>query len=66
MTPLPDINAGLLTFEEARQLLGVHHFTLRKWLRDGKLTRYKRGIHTFIDPAELTPKPVAGPKLSVK
>jgi len=57
-----DINAGLIPFEEACRLVNRHPWTVRKWLREGKLTRYKRGPETFIDPAELAPRPVAGPE----
>ncbi len=57
-----DINGGLIPFEEGCQLANRSHFTVRKWLREGKLTRYKRGSSTFLDPAELVPQPVPGPK----
>ena len=57
-----DINAGLIPFDEGCRLANRHPWTMRKWLREGKLTRYKRGRDTFLDPAELAPQPVAGPE----
>ena len=57
-----DINAGLIPLRTGCELANRSLYTVRKWLREGKLTRYKRGSAVFLDPAELAPQPVPGPK----
>ncbi len=37
-------------------------FTLRKWVREGKLTKYKWGRDTYLKKSELVPQAVPGPK----
>ncbi len=53
----PDINGGLIPFDEGCRLVNRSAYTLRLWLRQEKLTRYKRGRSTFLDPAELETLP---------
>jgi hypothetical protein len=37
-------------------------FTLRKWVREGKLTKYKWGRDVYLKKSELVPQAVPGPK----
>ena len=49
-----DENASaFLTAEEAAQLVGLSHWTIRLWLHKGRLTRYKSGSRTVVNRAEL-------------
>ncbi len=57
-----DINGGLVPFDEGCKLVKRSPYTVRLWLRQGKLTRYKRGRETFLDPAEFVPQPQPRPK----
>ena len=57
----PNINAGLIPFEEACRLINRTPYTVREWIRQGKLTRYKRGSDTFLSLDELRPKPTPRP-----
>jgi excisionase family DNA binding protein len=53
--------ADFLTVDGAARLVGVTHWTIRRWLQVSKLTRYKSGQLTFVDREELlaviAPKP---------
>lgn len=57
-----DIDGGLIPLEDAARLLNIKPDTIRLYLRQQRYTRYRRGRQTFLDPAELTPRPVSGPK----
>lgn len=47
-------NADFLTVEDAAQLVGLSHWTLRCWLRLGRLTKYRSGRRrTMISRVEL-------------
>jgi excisionase family DNA binding protein len=46
-------NRAFMTVDEAAQLAGVTHWTVRLWLHKGKLTRYKSGQHPLIRRTEL-------------
>jgi excisionase family DNA binding protein len=46
-------NSDFLTIDEAAQLVGISHWTLRMWLRRGRLTRYKTVSRTVIRRSEL-------------
>jgi len=48
-----NIGSDFLTAIEAAQLVGVSHWTIRLWLRQGKLARYKRMSWTLVSRAEL-------------
>jgi hypothetical protein len=37
-------------------------FTLRKWVREGKLTKYKWGRDLYLKKSELVPQAVPGPR----
>ena len=56
-----DINGGLVPFDEGCKMVKRSPYTVRGWLRQGKLTRYKRGRETFLDPAEFVPQPQPKP-----
>ncbi len=61
-----DINGGLVPFEEGCKMVKRSSYTVRGWLRQGKLTRYKRGRETFLDPAEFVPQPQPKPERRAK
>lgn len=42
-----------LTIEDAAQLVGLSHWTIRMWLRTGKLPKYKSGTRTLVREGEL-------------
>jgi len=37
-------------------------FTLRKWAREGKITKYKFGRDVYLKKSELVPQAAPGPK----
>lgn len=57
----PNINAGLIPFEEACRLIDRAPYTVREWIRQGKFTKYKRGRDVFLSIDELRPKPMPKP-----
>lgn len=46
-------NPKFLTLPEAAQETGFSHWTLRKFLHDGKLTRYRLGSRVLLDRSEV-------------
>jgi excisionase family DNA binding protein len=42
-----------LTVDEAAQLAGYSHWTIRRWVDVGKLTRYRIGARVVVSRAEL-------------
>lgn len=42
-----------LTVDEAARLVGLSHWTIRRWLELGKLTRYKAASRTMVSRPEL-------------
>jgi excisionase family DNA binding protein len=47
-------NTDFLTVDKAAQLVGLSHWTIRRWMEPGgKLTRYKSGSRTVVRRAEL-------------
>jgi excisionase family DNA binding protein len=44
---------GFLTIDEAAQVSGVTHWTIRRWLKTGRLTRYVSGFRPFVCCDEL-------------
>jgi excisionase family DNA binding protein len=54
-------NSDFLTVDEAAQLVGLAHWTIRAWLHKGLLTRYKSASRTVVNRSELLalvePKP---------
>lgn len=48
-----NLNPGFVTVDGAARLVGVTHWTVRKWLQTKRLTRYKTGQHTVVSRAEL-------------
>jgi len=42
-----------LTLDQAAQLVGLSHWTVRSWLHKGLLTRYKSGFRTLVSRVEL-------------
>ena len=61
-----DINGGLVPFDEGCKMVKRSPYTVRLWLRQGKLTRYKHGRETFLDPAEFVPQPQPKPERRAK
>lgn len=47
------INTDFLTVEAAAQLAALSHWTLRRWLHLGRLTRYRLGKRTLVSRVEL-------------
>lgn len=54
-------NSDFLTVEDAAQLVGLAHWTIRAWLYRGLLTKYKSASRTLVSRKELLalvePKP---------
>lgn len=47
-------NMDFLTVDEAAQLVGLSHWTIRRWLETGgKLTRYKAASRIVVNRIEL-------------
>jgi excisionase family DNA binding protein len=46
-------NTNFLTVDGAAQLVGLTHWTIRRWLQTKRLTRYKSGQHTLVSRVEL-------------
>jgi excisionase family DNA binding protein len=46
-------NSDFLTVDEAANLVGLSHWTIRRWLEIGKLTRYKALSRTVVSRSEL-------------
>jgi excisionase family DNA binding protein len=46
-------SADFLTVDEAAQLVGLSHWTIRLWLHEAKLTRYKSASRTVVSRIEL-------------
>ena len=46
-------NSDFLTVDEAANLVGLSHWTIRRWLENGKLTRYKALSRTVVSRSEL-------------
>ena len=44
---------SFLTVDEAAQLVGLSHWTVRSWLHKGLLTRYKSASRTLVSRVEL-------------
>lgn len=42
-----------VTVDEAATLVGLSHWTIRRWLELGKLTRYKAASRTMVSRTEL-------------
>jgi excisionase family DNA binding protein len=42
-----------LTVDEAAQLAGLSHWTIRRWLDSGRLTRYRAASRVVVSRAEL-------------
>jgi excisionase family DNA binding protein len=42
-----------LTVDEAAQLVGLSHWTLRSWLQKGRLSRFKSGSRTVVSRSQL-------------
>ncbi|MDR3742168.1 MAG: helix-turn-helix domain-containing protein [Terracidiphilus sp.] len=42
-----------LTVDEAAQLVGMSHWSIRRWLDSGKLTRYRAASRVVVSRAEL-------------
>lgn len=56
-----------LSVDDAARLIGVSHWTIRLWLQNGRLTRYKSGpARTVVSRSELLelvrPKKAGGTK----
>lgn len=45
--------SNYLTVEEAAELVGLSHWTIRLWLQKRRLTRYKCGSRTVVSRLEL-------------
>ncbi len=55
---------GFLTIDEAAQVVGVTHWTIRRWLKEGRLARFESRSRPFVRRDELlalvSPKRVEG------
>jgi hypothetical protein len=56
---------GFLTVEDAAQLAGISHWTVRSWLQKGSLTRYKSASRTVVSRAEILERVKPMPKAEV-
>jgi len=66
-TTLPLIIEGsdgeqLVSFDDACMVANRCDYTIRKWIREGRVRKYKRGADTFIPLADLAPQPTKSPK----
>lgn len=66
-TTLPVITEGsdgeqLVSFDDACVVADRCDYTIRKWIREGRVRKYKRGATTFIPLADLAPQPIKKPK----
>lgn len=48
-----DGDRRLLSVEEAAAIIGVSRYTLRAWLREGRLAHIRLGRRVVLDPADL-------------
>jgi excisionase family DNA binding protein len=48
-----EVGTAYLTVEEAAELAGLSHWTVRSWLHKGRLTRYKSASRTVVSRTEL-------------
>jgi hypothetical protein len=48
-----DNTSDFLKVDEAAQLVGLSHWTVRSWLNKGLLTRYKSASRTVVSRSEL-------------
>ncbi len=46
-------NADFVTVDDAAHLVGCSHWTIRRWLELGKLTRYRALSRTMVSRSEL-------------
>ena len=49
----PENTDRFLTVDEAADLVALSHWTIRLWLRKGRLTRYMIGSRVVVNLAEL-------------
>ena len=54
--------AGFATFSEAAKIIGKAEYTLAKYIRQGRIPKYKIGQTTYLKLADLVPQPVPVPK----
>lgn len=47
------MEAGYQTVEEAAELIGLSHWTVRRWLSAGRLTRYRSGSRVVVNRPQL-------------
>lgn len=47
------VGTAYLTVDDAAQLAGISHWTVRSWLHKGLLTRYKSASRTVVSRTEL-------------
>jgi hypothetical protein len=61
---MPETNPfeGFIRIRDAVALTGKSLFTLRKYCRDGTLTKYKSGRDVYLSLDELRPRPAPQPK----
>ena len=61
---MPEINPfeGFIRIRDAVPLTGKSLFTLRKYCRDGRLTKYLWGRDVFLSLDQLRPRPAPKPK----
>jgi excisionase family DNA binding protein len=48
-----NLNPDFLTVDGAARLVGLTHWTIRRWLQTKRLTRYKSGQQTVVSRTEL-------------
>jgi excisionase family DNA binding protein len=53
MPSKPDDNPEFLTLDGAARLVGCTHWSIRRWIRLGRLTRYQSGSRIYIRRDEL-------------
>lgn len=48
-----EVRTAYLTVEQAAELAGISHWTVRSWLHKGLLTRYKSASRTVVSRTEM-------------
>ena len=60
--PESDPFPGFINIKDAPACTGKSLFTLRRYLREGKLAKYKFGRSVYLRKSDLVPQPMPQPK----
>jgi excisionase family DNA binding protein len=52
------MNALAIGLKQAATVLGLSHWTLRQWIRKGRIRAVRLGRRVLIEPSELTAGPL--------